>query len=59
MALGPYASFILTSYLLAALVVALLIGWIGLDYRSQTRRLHELEQRGVVRRSARSATEIR
>ena len=59
MALGPYASFILTSYLLAAAVVALLIGWITLDYRSQTRRLRELEQRGVVRRSGRSATEIR
>ena len=59
MALGPYATFIVTSYLLAAAVVALLIGWIGLDYRSQTRRLRELEQRGVVRRSARSATEIR
>ena len=59
MALGPYASFILTSYLLAAAVVALLIGWIALDYRSQTRRLRELEQRGVVRRSGRSAAEIR
>ena len=59
MTLGPYASFILTSYLLAAAVVALLIGWIALDYRSQTRRLRELEQRGVVRRSGRSATKIR
>jgi heme exporter protein D len=57
--MGPYASFILTSYLLAAAVVALLIGWIAIDYRSQTRRLRELEQRGVVRRSGRSATEIR
>ena len=59
MALGPYASFILTSYLLAAAVVAILIGWIALDFRSQTRRLRELEERGVVRRSGRSATEIR
>jgi len=58
MALGPYTSFILTSYLLAAAVVAVLIGWIAVDYRSQTRRLRELEQRGVVRRSGRSATEI-
>ena len=58
MTLGPYASFILTSYLLAAAVVALLIGWIAIDYRSQTRRLRELDQRGVVRRSGRSATEI-
>jgi len=59
MALGPYASFVLSSYLLAAVVVAILIGWIALDYRGQTRRLRELEQRGVVRRSGRSATEIR
>jgi heme exporter protein D len=59
MTLGPYASFVLTSYLLAAVVVAVLIGWIALDYRSQTRRLRHLEQRGVVRRSGRSATEIR
>jgi len=59
MTLGPYASFVLTSYLLAAVVVAVLIGWIAIDYRSQTRRLRDLEQRGVVRRSGRSATEIR
>ena len=57
MDLGPYTSFVLTSYLLAAAVVAILIGWIALDYRSQTRRLRELEERGVVRRSGRSATE--
>ena len=55
--LGPYTSFVLTSYLLAAAVVAILIGWIALDYRRQTRRLRELEERGVVRRSGRSATE--
>jgi heme exporter protein D len=59
MALGPYASFILTSYLLAAAVVLALIGWIAIDYRSQTRRLRDLDERGVVRRSGRSATEIR
>jgi heme exporter protein D len=59
MALGPYASFILTSYLLAAAVVLALIAWIAIDYRSQTRRLRDLDERGVVRRSGRSATEIR
>ena len=58
MTLGPSAPFVVTSYLLAAAVVALLIGWIATDYRSQTRRLRELDQRGVVRRSGRSATEI-
>jgi len=54
---GPYASFIVTSYLAAALVVALLIAWIVNDYRNQKRRLRELEESGVVRRSGRSATE--
>lgn len=56
MSLGPYASFIVTSYAAAALVVVILIGWIVLDYRSQTRRLRELERSGVTRRSGRSAT---
>ena len=59
MSLGPYASFIVTSYAAAALVVVLLVGWVIVDYRSQTRRLHELERSGVTRRSGRSATETR
>jgi heme exporter protein D len=59
MSLGPYASFIVTSYAAAAIVVAILACWIALDYRSQTRRLRELERSGITRRSGRSATEIR
>jgi len=59
MSLGSYASFILASYLAAALVVAILIGWIALDYRNQKRHLHELEESGIIRRSGRSATEIK
>ncbi len=55
--LGPYASFIVTSYAAAALVVAILIGWIVLDHRSQTQRLRELERSGITRRSGRSATD--
>ena len=57
MSLGPYASFIVTSYLAAALVVALPTAWIAIDYLNQKRRLRELEESGVVRRSRRSATE--
>jgi heme exporter protein CcmD len=57
MSLGPYAPFIVTSYLAAALGVALPIVWIVNDYRNQKRRLRELEESGVVRRSGRSATE--
>jgi heme exporter protein D len=58
MSLGPYASFIVTSYLAAVVVVALLIGWITLDYRSQKQRLRALEASGVSRRSGRSATDM-
>ena len=57
MSLGPYASFIVTSYLAAALVVAVLTAWIAIDYLNQKRRQRELEDSGVVRRSGRSATE--
>ncbi|MGY8639128.1 heme exporter protein CcmD [Bradyrhizobium sp. 14AA] len=57
MSLGPYASFIVTSYAAAALVVVILIGWIVLDYRSQTQRLRELDRRGISRRSGRSAVD--
>ena len=55
MSLGPYASFIVTSYAAVALVIAILIGWIALDYRNQTQRLRELEERGITRRSGRGA----
>jgi heme exporter protein D len=59
MTLGPYASFIVTSYLLVAAVVLILIIWIAIDYRRQKERLRELESSGVVRRSGRSAVDIR
>jgi heme exporter protein D len=58
MSLGAYASFIVTSYALVALVLVLLIGWIVLDYRSQRERLRELDASGVTRPSGRSATEL-
>ena len=57
MSLGPYASFIVTSYALVTLVVAILIVWIAADYRRQKGRLRDLEASGVVRRSGRSATD--
>jgi heme exporter protein CcmD len=59
MSLGPYASFIIASYLAAALMVALLVAWIAIDYRSQKRRLRQLEASGMVRRSGRSATDVK
>lgn len=57
MSLGPYASFIVTSYAAAAIVVVMLIGWVVIDYRNQTARLRELDRSGVTRRSGRSATD--
>jgi len=59
MALGPYASFIVTSYVVVAAVVLILILWIAVDYRRQKARLRALEAAGAVRRSGRSAADIR
>ena len=59
MSLGPYASFIMASYLLVAAVVVMLIGWIAIDYRSQKARLRELDEIGVTRRSGRSAMDMK
>jgi heme exporter protein D len=57
MSLGPYASFVLTSYALATAVVLILIAWIVIDYRRQKARLRKLEAAGVVRRSGRGVVE--
>jgi heme exporter protein D len=59
MSLGPYASFVLTSYVLVTVVVLILIAWIAIDYRRQKERLRELDAAGIVRRSGRSAVDIR
>jgi heme exporter protein D len=58
MSLGPYASFIVTSYLLVTLVVLILIAWIAIDYRRQKERLRELDAAGMIRRSGRSTADI-
>jgi len=58
MSLGPYAFFVVTSYLAAALAVASLIAWIAIDYHHQLRQLRELEESGIVRRSGRGAAEV-
>ncbi|HAP10559.1 MAG TPA: heme exporter protein CcmD [Afipia sp.] len=50
--LGPYASFIVTSYALVAFVVVALIVWIALDFRRQTQTLRKLEASGITPRSA-------
>jgi heme exporter protein D len=58
MSLGPYTSFIVTSYLLVTLVVLILIAWIAIDYRRQKERLRELDAAGMIRRSGRNAADI-
>jgi heme exporter protein D len=59
MSLGPYAAFIVTSYLLVTAVVLILIIWIAIDYRTQRQRLQELDESDVIRPSGRSAAEVR
>jgi heme exporter protein D len=55
MDLGPHAAFIVSAYAIATALVAAMIAWIVVDHRQQTRRLAELEARGVTRRSERGA----
>jgi heme exporter protein D len=57
--LGPYTTFIVTSYALVAGVVLMLIGWVAIDYRRQTQQLSKLEAEGAVRRSGRSAVDLK
>jgi heme exporter protein D len=59
MTLGPYASFIIMSYVAVATVVTALVIWVIADYRSQKARLRDLEAAGAVRRSGRSAVDVK
>ncbi len=47
----PHFGYIAAAYVIVAVVVSVLIVWIRIDYRIQRRLLHELEERGVRRRS--------
>ena len=55
MSFAQEAGFIVAAYAMTAFVVAALIGWVVLDYSAQRRVLGSLEERGVTRRSRRSA----
>jgi heme exporter protein D len=57
MDLGPHAAFIVAAYGAAGGIVAALIIWVVLDRRHLHRMLHELESRGVSRRSHRPGEE--
>lgn len=52
----PHSAFIAASYIVVALVVALLIAWVVIDGRRISRDLERLEAQGVRRRSSRSGT---
>ena len=47
----PHAGFIIAAYAISAVTVVALVAWIWADYGVQRRLLHELEARGVRRRS--------
>ncbi len=47
------------SYAMVAAVVAALIIWVIADYRRQKARLRDLEAAGAIRRSGRSAAEVK
>lgn len=53
MTLFPYATFVVTSYALVAVVLVVLIVSIMIDHRRIKGRLHDLKPCGVSRRSAR------
>ncbi len=49
---SAHLGFIVASYVVAAIVLMGLFGWIVLDGRAQRRQIAELEARGVRRRSS-------
>ena len=51
MELGPYAAFIVAAYSLTLTVVAALVLWVLIDYRTQRKILADLEAGGLMRRS--------
>lgn len=47
-----YASFIAAAYIVTLIVLLALVAWVVLDGRRLRRRLANLEERGIRRRSA-------
>ncbi|WP_312408636.1 heme exporter protein CcmD [Rhizobium sp.] len=47
--------YISASYIVAAIIILCLIGWVWLDGRARQKELAELEASGIRRRSARPA----
>jgi heme exporter protein D len=53
--MAEHAGFIAAAYIVTALALVLIVGWIWLDGRAQKRRLAELEAGGIRRRSDKAA----
>ncbi|MGA8952493.1 MAG: heme exporter protein CcmD [Xanthobacteraceae bacterium] len=46
-----HIDFIAAAYAAAVIVVGVLIAWVTIDYRAQTRKIAALELQGITRRS--------
>jgi heme exporter protein D len=55
--LGNHAGFIVAAYAVAVAVIGGLIAWVMADYRTQRRKLADLDRRGLRRRSATARSE--
>ncbi len=51
MDLGPHTAFIVAAYAAAGIIITALVAWVLLDHRAQRRKLTDLEERGMRRRS--------
>jgi len=54
-----HLAFIVAAYAAAVAVVAALIAWVMLDYRAQSAKLAEFENRGIARRAAHRAAAMK
>lgn len=53
--MGNHVGFVLASYGITFVVLAITVGWILIDQRLQKRELQRLEAQGLRRRSAKSS----
>ncbi len=56
MELAHNEGYVLASYLITLIAMIVIIGWVLLDSRGRQRELKRLEETGIRRRSARTAT---
>jgi len=53
---GPYAAFIIPAYLVSAVVIAVMTGWIIHRHGVVREEIAQLEQQGIKRRSTQTPT---